>query len=839
MVTVLTISILLASTLSGFAHPAKAQPGVQADNVNKDFSYSNFSSTSGLTLNGNAAQAGNVLRLTPANYYQDGSTWFNTKQNVVQGFTTTFQFQISAQGNGGADGFAFVIQNVATSALGGNGGGIGYDGLPNSLAVEFDTWPNAGDISDNEIAVHTNGVNPNSASESFALSPGPVTPGVSFASDGIVHTVKVVYGNNTMIIFLDSMIIPVLTAPVNLATTLNLSNDTAYVGFTAATGAAIENHDILSWSFGPSVLADINGDGIPDAVALSPEFQALGADPCRKTIPVQIDYMVAGNHTHRPFQAAIDKVVAAFDAAPVPVTSPCPYAGFPKKSSGIKLIVDVENAIPEQAALNFTGTAPETFDTIKARYFDPARAPYFHYSLWVHDLAPGSTVSGIGELGGANFIVSLGEWINQTGTVEEQAGTFMHELGHNLRLDHGGGDSVNFKPNYLSVENYAFQTVGITSLLSNGTITTRFDYSRTALPTLNESSLSEAAGINDGNDYTSWFCPNGQMRTGLGDSSLDWNCNGAIDGSPARVDLNNDTSLGTLAGFNDWARLNYTFTQTANFVRGDHSITPTGRELRREQAKPIETFWKAFSSQRLNVFFADSELNPLPLDSKGNPKVDVVLAKGVVRSTNPGQVLAWVNITNTAGGSVNSLQLKETLPVDWSVSPPWMSPSAGAIHVFFVLTNGKMLEITNRTSVSVTPVNPQRVSLSIANITATPAGTPLATGHSILVSVKLSYALIGGSQPATTYPRNYTDTATITSYSGASFTGASTSNTRSAFFVAHAKVLGDVDGDLSVDITDLILVWQHEFTANTQYDVDGDGAVDLNDLVLTWQLQFA
>ena len=32
----------------------------------------------------------------------------------------------------------------------------------------------------------------------------------------------------------------------------------------------------------------------------------------------------------------------------------------------------------------------------------------------------------------------------------------MHELGHNLGLEHGGHDRVNCKPNYLSVMNYAF-----------------------------------------------------------------------------------------------------------------------------------------------------------------------------------------------------------------------------------------------------------------------------------------------------------------------------------------------------------------------------------------------
>jgi Bacterial lectin len=92
--------------------------------------FNNFSSTTGLTLNGSAARSGNVLRLTPANVGQAGSAWFNTAQPLQQGFTTKFDFQV----NGGGDGFAFVIQNQPITesqpnplnALGAGAGGLGY-----------------------------------------------------------------------------------------------------------------------------------------------------------------------------------------------------------------------------------------------------------------------------------------------------------------------------------------------------------------------------------------------------------------------------------------------------------------------------------------------------------------------------------------------------------------------------------------------------------------------------------------------------------------------------------------------------------------------------------------
>src|SRR2546428_843369 len=193
-------------------------------------------------------------------------------------------------------------------------------------------------------------------------------------------------------------------------------------------------------------------------------------------------------------------------------------------------------------------------------------------------------------------------------------------------------------------------------------------------------------------------------------------------------------------------------------------------------------------------FFTDSSLNPLPRDSNGNPKVDVVLANGVVTSTNPGQVLAWINVTITSGSSLQALKLNDTLPVDWMVSPAWIPPkgSVGAIHVFYA--NGTSLasetEITQPSTITVSTGNPETVQLAISNFTAKTIGHPLVPGQSILLSVKLTYGLIHTSQSASSYPRNYTDTAAGVAWTQASFTGVESNGTGSAFFIADAKVVG-------------------------------------------------
>src|SRR3989441_6703310 len=208
---------------------------------------------------------------------------------------------------------------------------------------------------------------------------------------------------------------------------------------------------------------------------------------------------------------------------------------------------------------------------------------------------------------------------------------------------------------------------------------------------------------------------------------------------------------------------------------------------------------QTLTSTRVSKFFTDSSLNPLPLDNNGNPMENVVLARSIVQSTNPGQVLAWVDVTNTGSTSLQSLKLNETLPVDWTVSPSWLT-GKGAIHVYFgntisLVTN---LEITQPSTITVTTGNPEVVQDAISSLNATALGHPLMPGQSILLSVKLTYGLIKTSQSFASYPRNYTDIASAAAWTLPSYTGAKASATGSALFKAYAKVVGDPGGDAPI-----------------------------------------
>ncbi|HEX8914790.1 MAG TPA: SdrD B-like domain-containing protein, partial [Humisphaera sp.] len=91
----------------------------------------------GLALNGGASvdPATGDLRVVPGTpgWTQAGSAWFARRVDVTR-FDTTFRF------TAGGDGLAFVVQAHAPEAIGNPvGGDMGYQGIPDSVAVKIDT----------------------------------------------------------------------------------------------------------------------------------------------------------------------------------------------------------------------------------------------------------------------------------------------------------------------------------------------------------------------------------------------------------------------------------------------------------------------------------------------------------------------------------------------------------------------------------------------------------------------------------------------------------------------------------------------------------------------------
>jgi hypothetical protein len=331
---------------------------------------------------------------------------------------------------------------------------------------------------------------------------------------------------------------------------------------------------VVTCSFDIEVTWDRDGDGLPDFweecgfTAANGDFvdlPAMGADPDRKDIFVEVDYMAG----QMPQQQAIDMVVDAFANAPL---------ANPDGTTGITLHVRLGNEITFQELLgsesasgvyDWDGSNPGVtyFHQVKLANFPPGLAQTAHYCLFAHKLDFGDkTVSGMSRGGegtgfaASEFVVSLGGvGVGGVGSVAQQAGTLMHELGHDLGLRHGGGDSINRKPNYLSVMNHSFQMSG---LIGGG-----FDFSCCKLPDLDENSkLDESAGLNGGPAIaglgTKWFCsPTDPRTTADANGPIDWNCNDTIDTALVKTDINADglpagfSGAPVLTGFNDWENI--------------------------------------------------------------------------------------------------------------------------------------------------------------------------------------------------------------------------------------------------------------------------------------------
>jgi hypothetical protein len=234
------------------------------------FSYPDFNSTAGLTLNGNATTVAPVLRVTPSLSGMTSSVLTDQAVNVNGSFDTSFAFQITQLINGGADGLAFVIANDprGATAMGDGGTSMGYGweasspptaAIANSLVIEIDTWLSTGDLSANEISVQTGGNAPNSADGGYSI--GRISPATNM-SDGQVHVMRISYLAGSLRVYLDDLLTPLLNVaydfnsggtwvasgtPVGGLALINGSS--AHVGFSSATGGAWENHDVLWWNW--------------------------------------------------------------------------------------------------------------------------------------------------------------------------------------------------------------------------------------------------------------------------------------------------------------------------------------------------------------------------------------------------------------------------------------------------------------------------------------------------------------------------------------------------------------------------------------------------------------
>ena len=361
---------------------------------------------------------------------------------------------------------------------------------------------------------------------------------------------------------------------------------------------------------------DVNGNGLYDPGI---DVPLPDADPHKPDVYLHYDYTFASDHDHNPPAKAIQYIVDAFAA------------------HGINLHIDPQhNAINETAArvvtltnppdLSCTGPSAMSMAQLRQTYLASNLNLAYHYMVFGHyascdpsidpntnqpycsacpyDLEspacgavapqkpqPGNL--GTAEVYGDDAIVATQAFADAgllPVPVESWAGLAMHELGHNLGLQHGGGDCFNFKPNYVSVMNYNFYLKGIpvaaapgdtapktcsidsecytgdqssaTQHCSTSTKTCiRIDYSDRVMNSLDEAGtttgIDESIGLQGGANDTdlSWYKGAGQYWLAATNGSwVDFNRDGTIE-TNLISDISGDGQKKLLLTQSDWQNL--------------------------------------------------------------------------------------------------------------------------------------------------------------------------------------------------------------------------------------------------------------------------------------------
>jgi len=308
---------------------------------------------------------------------------------------------------------------------------------------------------------------------------------------------------------------------------------------------------------------DANNDG-----TLEVDLPALGSDPFRPDLYVEVDVMQGlANPPVAPtattpgvFQASQQMFAAA------PVLNPL-------TDSGIALTVDASGSIANTSTLHFGAIIPGNgtstdFATIRNANFTAARDDIYHYGIWGDALVGGySGVSDVdfgGSEVGDDFLVSFDNFSNTYQTLRSQVETFVHELGHNLSLRHGGVTHRRYNPQYWSAMSYTWQLrSGQNNAARRNRVTCAPIYWANAAAT--EPNGAAPANPNAIVDYSHGMGPtivenNNSLQepTGVCGFPVDWNNDG--DATDTNLSVNaNDEGGGTetLIDVSNWANLRF------------------------------------------------------------------------------------------------------------------------------------------------------------------------------------------------------------------------------------------------------------------------------------------
>jgi hypothetical protein len=227
----------------------------------------NTSTFDNVTITGNtsAPLPATTARLTDGDFGEAG-TVFTRNAISFNDFTTSFTYQDTPR-SGAADGVSFIMQADprGAKAVGGAGGGLGYTGIANSIAVKFDIYNAAAHTS--STGIYFDGEPPDSIA-GRARSVFMTSAGIDFNS-GHVFQIDLAYNSSAHVLtetVTDTSTSAVFTTSYNVDIAAHLGSNVGYVGFGGGTGGETSVQDILKWQY-HSGAADSTGGGAASTAA--------------------------------------------------------------------------------------------------------------------------------------------------------------------------------------------------------------------------------------------------------------------------------------------------------------------------------------------------------------------------------------------------------------------------------------------------------------------------------------------------------------------------------------------------------------------------------------------
>jgi hypothetical protein len=199
----------------------------------------------GMTLNGGAGWSGTRLRLTDGGANETRSAFFTTPVNLQQ-FSTSFDFQLA---NPNAEGITFTIQGEGPTALGGAGSNLGYGSIGDSIAITFDLYNDASQVSSDVTGMYTNGAAPTGSGTNLSST------GINLHSGDIFNAQLAYNGSVLTALIFDTATGASATQNYTVAIPTLVGGPTGYVGFTGSTSTLVATQDILNWTYSTTYTA--------------------------------------------------------------------------------------------------------------------------------------------------------------------------------------------------------------------------------------------------------------------------------------------------------------------------------------------------------------------------------------------------------------------------------------------------------------------------------------------------------------------------------------------------------------------------------------------------------